>query len=210
MMKTISIFLLVCWSSVSCALELTNTAGTVYSNVEIQYTDPTGLFITHRKNGRTIGEHVAFSKLPETIQKEYGYNPQKSVEYKAELDRRTLEAEKQRARDESARKEREQIAAINQYQAEEQRKQQEAYEQERRDNEQRQAAYAAEMKKQQDEYLKTQLQQAEDQRIENEKRARLAAVQAAYERRQAEIKEQQARAQRDFQATKERNAAKNK
>ena len=209
-MKIISILLLVCWASVSSALDLTNTAGTVYSDVEILYSDPTGLFITHSENGRTIGEHVAFGKLSETIQKKYGYNPQKSVEYKAELDRRTLEAEKQRAKDEAVRKSREEAAAIKQYQEEEQRKQQEAYEQERRDNEQRQAAYAAESRKQQEEYKQAQSRQAEDRRIEEEKRARLAAAQAAYARRQAEIQQQQARAQAELQATKERNAAKKK
>lgn len=59
------------------ALEITNTSGKVFQNVEIREVRPDGLTVFHSTG---IG-FIPFGELPETIQKEYGYDPQKEAEF---------------------------------------------------------------------------------------------------------------------------------
>jgi hypothetical protein len=59
------------------ALEITNTSGKVFQNVEIKEVRPDGLTVFHSTG---IG-FIPFGELPETVQKEYGYDPQKENEF---------------------------------------------------------------------------------------------------------------------------------
>ena len=86
--------------------EITTRDGTTYKSVTVQKIDPDGLTIGYTPAGGGIGAaKVKFENLAESVQTQYGYDPQRAAAYKEEQEKlRAEEVRRQAAREEAQHK----------------------------------------------------------------------------------------------------------
>lgn len=80
-----------------CPADSITAKGRVYEDVTILKATPTHLMFTYREKGKTAGAVLKFEDLPEALQQQYGFSPDKAEAYRALQEQRDAETRKRLA-----------------------------------------------------------------------------------------------------------------
>jgi len=84
--------------------EIATLSGDIYKQVKIEKIDPSGITISYSNSPSGYGiSRLKFTALPEQIQKRYGYDPQKAVEFKLLEEKANIEMRQKLLDDEKLR-----------------------------------------------------------------------------------------------------------